>query len=65
MKRFVMAVALTGVFSLTTLAGNVPTNDFAPPPPAPRAMAPNPSITPVDKIVSNLILTITALLGRR
>ena len=63
MKRFVMAIALTGVFSLTTLAGNVPTNDFANPP-APRATAPSTSITWVDKVMSNLILTITPLIGR-
>lgn len=35
MKRFVMAVALTGMFSVTTLAGNIPTGDFVQQPPPP------------------------------
>lgn len=58
MKRFVMAVALTGVFSLTTLAGNVPTNDFVAPPSPPA------STSSTNTVVVNLILTITTLIGR-
>ena len=35
MKRFLMAVAFTGIVSVTTLAGNIPTGDFVQPPPPP------------------------------
>jgi hypothetical protein len=36
MKRFVLAIALTGLMSMTVLAGDVPTNGApAPAPPAP------------------------------
>ena len=35
MKRFVMAVVLTGIVAATTMAGNVPTSDFVQPPPPP------------------------------
>lgn len=62
MKRFAMAVALTGIISATALAGNVPTGDFvSSPPPPPTAST---SSTLVDKVVVNLILTITTLIGR-
>lgn len=62
MKRFVMAVALTGVISLTAQAGNVPTNDFAAPPSTPPAIT---AASPlVNTVVVKLVLTITTLIGR-
>ncbi len=63
MKLFVMAVALTGVISVTALAGNIPTGDFVPPPPPPAPTS-NSSNTPLNTVVVNLILTITTLIGR-
>lgn len=35
MKRLVLAVVLTGLVSVSTLAGNIPTGDVVPPPPPP------------------------------
>lgn len=61
MKRFVMAVVLTGVISLTAQAGNVPTNAIVSPVPPPPPATASPV---VNTIVVNLILTITTLIGR-
>lgn len=35
MRRFVMALALTGLLALSTKAGEIPSTDFVPPPPPP------------------------------
>ena len=80
MKRFLMAVALTGVVSLTALAGNVPTSDYVSPGNVPTGdfvaapgnvptndvVAPpaSASNTLVNTVVVNLVLTITNLIGR-
>lgn len=65
MKRFALAVALTGIISATALAGNVPTGDFVSPPPPPQAAtASRTSSTLVENVVVNLIITITTLIGR-
>ena len=37
MKRFLMAIVLTGLVSVGTLAGNIPTGDAIPPPPPPAS----------------------------
>ena len=37
MKRFAMAIALGCVFVTNTLAGEIPSGDFVPPPPRPVA----------------------------
>ena len=63
MKRFLIAVALTGVISANTLAGNVPTGDFVPPPPSPPASATiDPEVARTELAVAltdMLLLTIT------
>ena len=51
MKRFLMAVALTGIVSVTTLAGNIPTSDFVQPPPPPP-------------LLTSVVLTVLSLTGR-
>lgn len=43
MNRFVLAVALTGLISATTLAGNIPTND-----------SPSPSTQPATESTGNI-----------
>ena len=37
MRRFVMALAVTGLFALSTQAGEIPSTDYVPPPPPPAA----------------------------
>jgi hypothetical protein len=51
MKRYVLAIALTGLMSVTVLAGEIPTNGS----PAP---APTTSTT-----LTNVVLTIITLIG--
>jgi len=57
MKRFVLAVALTGLLSVTVMAGDIPINGApAPAPPAP---------TTSSMLLTNVVLTIiTTLIGR-
>ena len=51
MKRFVMAVVLTGIVAVTTVAGNIPTHDFVqPPPPPPYTMLTDIVLTVMDLI---------------
>ena len=38
MRRFVMALAVTGLLALSTKAGEIPSTDFVPPPPPPAAI---------------------------
>ena len=57
MKRFVLAVALTGLMSITVLAGEVPINGApAPAPPAPT--------TTSSATLANVVLMIITLIGR-
>lgn len=73
MKPVVLAVALTGLLSVTALAGNIPTNDAAAPgniptsdvaalqpPPASQATA----NTSSSVTLANLVLTIVTLINR-
>ena len=56
MKRFVVAIALTGLVSVTVLAGEVPTNGApapAPPPPTTSSTA-----------LANVVLIIFTVIGR-
>ena len=56
MKRFVLAVALTGLMSVTVLAGDIPTNGApapAPPPPTTSSIA-----------LANVVLIIITVIGR-
>jgi len=61
MKRFVMAIALTVLMSVTVLAGDIPINGApaTPPPPATTAQSATVSTT-----LSNLVFTILRLIGR-
>ena len=72
MKPVVLAVALTGLLSVTALAGNIPTNDTAapgniptsdvaapPPPPASQAMG----NTGSSVTLANFVLTIVTLIN--
>jgi len=57
MKRFVLAIALTGLMSMTVLAGEVPINGApAPAPPAPT--------TTSSATLANMVLMIITLIGR-
>ena len=53
MKRFVLAVALTGLMSMTVLAGNVPINGAA---------APTPTTTSSTTSTSSSTLLVTVIL---
>lgn len=54
MKRFVLAIALTGLMSMTVLAGDIPTNGApAPAPPAPT--------TTSSTVLVTVILTVLGL----
>jgi hypothetical protein len=57
MKRFVLAIALTGLMSMTVVAGEVPINGApAPAPPAPT--------TTSSATLVNVVLMIITLIGR-
>jgi len=58
MKRFAIAAALTGLISVTTLAGNIPTGDFVPPPPPPSQSA------TTSTALANVVFTIITLIAR-
>ena len=59
MKRFVLAVALTGLLSVTVMAGDIPINGAPAPVPAP------PAPTTSSTLLTNVVLTIiTTLIGR-
>ena len=61
MKRFVLAVALTGLISVPVLAGNIPTNGVVETPPPPTTAQSATSST----LLTNVVLTIiTTLIGR-
>ena len=57
MKRFVLAVALTGLLSVTVLAGDIPING------APAPAAPTTSSTS-STVLANVVFTIFTLIGR-
>jgi hypothetical protein len=62
MKRFVLAIALSGLMSVTVLAGEVPINGApAPAPPQPTTTAQSAS---VSTLLTNVVLTICTLIGR-
>ena len=62
MKRFVMAIALSGLLSVTVLAGEVPINGApAPAPPQPTTTAQSAS---VSTLLTNVVLMIFTLIGR-
>ena len=62
MKRFVLAVALTGLISAPVLAGNIPTNGAVDTPPPPTTTAQSATSS---TLLTNVVLTIiTTLIGR-
>ena len=61
MKRFVLAIALTGLVSVTVLAGEVPTNGAPATPPPPTTTAQSAT---VSTALANVVLTIFMLIGR-
>ena len=64
MKRFVLALALTGLVTVPVLAGNIPTNGaVATPTPAPTEPATT-SSTNTSTVVANVVITIIMLIGR-
>ena len=56
MKRFVLAIALSGLLSVTVLAGDIPINGVAAPTPPPT--------TTLSTLLTNVVLTIFTLIGR-
>jgi hypothetical protein len=52
MKRLVMAVVLTALVSVSTLAGNIPTGDAIPPPPPPPSASATGSILLTDIVLT-------------
>ena len=58
MKRLVMAVVLTALVSVSTLAGNIPTGDAIPPPPPPPTASATGSI-----LLTNVVLTVIDLVS--
>ena len=63
MKRFVMAVALSGLISVTALAGNIPTGDFVSPPPLPATTTSSTSSTS-STWLTEVVFTIITVIGR-
>jgi hypothetical protein len=60
MKRFVLTIALTGLMSMTVLAGDVPINGApAPAPPAPTTTSSTTSTT--GTVLVTVILTVLGL----
>ena len=65
MKSVVLAVALTGLMSVTALAGNIPTNDVAAPGHIPtNDVVSAPSSTGSSVVLANVVLTIVKLINR-
>ena len=60
MKRFVLAVALTGLMSVTVLAGDIPINGVVAPQPAPTSS----TSTSTSALLTNVVLTIITLISR-
>lgn len=62
MKSVVLAVALTGVMSVTALAGHIPTSDaVAPTPPPPPSQS---DTSTSSTALTNVVLTIITLINR-
>ena len=60
MKRFVLAIALTGLMSMTVLAGDIPTNGApAPAPPTPTTTSSTASTS--STLLVTVILTVLGL----
>ena len=66
MKSVVLAVALTGLMSVTALAGEIPTNDVKKQGHTPTKDVVAPGSIPTSDVVSlaNVVLTIITLVNR-
>jgi hypothetical protein len=64
MKRFVLAIALSGLLSVTVLAGEVPINGAPAPAPAPPQPTTTAQSATVSTLLTNVVLTIFTLIGR-
>jgi len=68
MKRFLLAIALTGLVSVPVLAGNIPTNGVVdtPPPPTTTAATTTATAQPTtaSTLLTNVVLIIITLTGR-
>jgi hypothetical protein len=62
MKRFVLAIALTGLMSMTVLAGDVPTNGAPAPAPAPPAPTTTSTTSTSSTSLVTVILTVLGLI---
>ena len=62
MKRFAMVAALTGLMSITALAGNIPTGDVVSPPPPPTTTSATSSTS--NTLLAQVVLTVITLIGR-
>ena len=60
MKRFVLAIALTGLLSVTALAGEIPINGATAPPPPPATTSSTTS-TSSSTLLVTVILTVLGL----
>ena len=58
MKRFVLAIALTGLMSVTVLAGEIPINGAAAPPPPPTTSS---TASTSSTLLVTVILTVLGL----
>jgi len=65
MKRFVLAIALTGLVSVPVLAGNIPTNGAPAPEPTPTtATTTTAQSATASTTLANVVLMIITLIGR-
>lgn len=65
MKRFVLAIVLTGLTFMTAQAGNIPTNGVVGEVPINGVAAPTATPTTSSTLLTNAVLTIiTTLIGR-
>ena len=69
MKRFVLAIALTGLVSVPVLAGNIPTNGAPAPEPEPTPTTTTTTTTTAQSAtasttLANVVLMIITLIGR-
>ena len=64
MKRFVLAIALSGLLSVTVLAGEVPINGAPAPAPAPPQPTATTQSATVSTTLANVVLMVFTLIGR-
>ncbi len=65
MKRFVLVIALTGLMSVTALAGEIPTNGAAAPTPTPQTSTATTTSSTASTSSILLVTVILTVLGLR